>query len=62
MKKSRQGITKSVLLYKVAVHHTLNPLYTARLYQCYMLDDCICPCRGVGSILSLYSIIDGKPS
>ena len=31
----------------------LNPLYTGRLFYCYMLDKSICHVRGVVSILSL---------
>ena len=30
-----------------------NPLYTGRLFDCYMLDKSICYFRGVGSILLL---------
>ena len=36
------------------------PLYTDGLFQCYMLDEFICHFRSVGSVLSLYSIFDGK--
>ena len=35
----------------VPSHH--NPLYTGRLFHCYMLDQSICHFRYVGSILSL---------
>ena len=31
----------------------INPLYTGRLFQCYMLDKSICHFRGAWSILSL---------
>ena len=31
----------------------LNPLYTGRLFHCYMLVESICHFRGVMSILSL---------
>ena len=37
-----------------------NPLYTDRLFHCYVLDKSVCNFRGVGSILSLYFIFDGK--
>ena len=30
-----------------------NPLYTGRLFHCYILDEAICHFRGVGSILLL---------
>ena len=33
--------------------HLLNPLYTGRLFCCYVLDECICHFRGVWSFLSL---------
>ena len=32
---------------------THNPLYTGRLFHCYMLDESICHFRGVRSILLL---------
>ena len=31
----------------------LNPWYTGGLFHCYILDESICPFRGVGSILLL---------
>ena len=31
----------------------INPLYTGGLFHCYMLDESVFPCRGVGSVLSL---------
>ena len=37
-----------------------NPLYTGGLFHCYMLDESICQFRGVGSILPLLQIFDGK--
>ena len=39
---------------------SLNPLYTGRLFHCYMLDKSICHFQGVGSTLSLFSTFDGK--
>ena len=42
----------------VSIH--LNPLYTARLFHCYMLDESNCHFRGVRSILSLSFYFDGK--
>ena len=30
-----------------------NPMYTGRLFHCHMLDESICHCRGIGSMLSL---------
>ena len=37
-----------------------KPLYTDRLFYCYMLDESICHFRDVGSILSLLFYFDGK--
>ena len=37
-----------------------NPLYTGRLFHCYILDESICHFNGVGSILSLLFYFDGK--
>ena len=37
-----------------------NLLYTGRLFHCYMLVESFCHFRGVGSVLTLYSIFDGK--
>ena len=37
----------------------LKPLYTDRLFHCYMLGESICHFRGVGSILSLLFYFDG---
>ena len=39
-----------------SVSPNLNPLYTGGLFHCYMLDESICPFRGVWSILSLFSM------
>ena len=40
----------------------VNPLHTGRLFHCYMLDESICHCRGVGSIYRFYSfILDENP-
>ena len=35
----------------VVGNSVFNPLYTGGLFQCYMLDEFICHCRGVRSIL-----------
>ena len=43
-----------------SINFKLNPLYTGRLFHCYMLDESICHLRGVRSTLWLYSIFDGK--
>ena len=43
------------LLHNVKMVVLSNPLYTGRLFQCYMLDKFICQCRGVRSILSLFN-------
>ena len=45
--------------YKALISHNLvtasavNPLYTGRLFHCYMLDESLCHFRGVRSTLSL---------
>ena len=35
-------------------------MYTGELFHCYMLYKSICHFRGVGSILSLFFIFNGK--
>ena len=37
-----------------------NPLYTGRLFHCYMLDESICHFRGVRSILPFLFYFDRK--
>ena len=39
---------------------SFNPSVTGRLYHCYMLDESACHFRGVGSILLLLFLFDGK--
>ena len=38
----------------------VNLLFTRELFHCYRLDKSICHFRDVRSILSFYSIFDGK--
>ena len=42
----------SGILYSL-VHPCICPLYTGRLFHCYILDKSICHFKGVRSILSL---------
>ena len=45
---------------RATVVQGINPLYTGRLFHCYMLDKSICHFRGFESISSLLFYIDGK--
>ena len=40
---------------------TFKPLYTGRLFHCYILDKSICHFRGVGSIFFFFSILMENP-
>ena len=42
-----------MFFYEPVAQSLFNPLYTGRLFHCYMLDTSSCHCRGVRSILSL---------
>ena len=54
------GILDGLCYATMAFPVYFNPLYSGGLFHCYMLDKFICHLRGVRSILSLFSIFDGK--
>ena len=45
------------LLNQVTHRRAMYPLHTGGLFHCYMLDESICPFKGVGSILSVLSYV-----
>ena len=47
-----RGLTKATII-ETSTTTAFNPLYTGRLFRCYMLDKSICHFRGVRSISSL---------
>ena len=54
MSENEESLPKHLKQAPMEKHnYLLNPFYTDRLFQCYMLDESICHFRGVKSILLL---------